>query len=64
MCSQISIKVKYSLTDPTGQKVACVQVSAKIVDPNPKSSSRTRSKSLRNKTNKKTNEKNDSKSEH
>ncbi len=28
--------MKYSLTDPTGQNVACVQVSAKIIDPNPK----------------------------
>lgn len=50
---QISIKVKYSLTDPTGQKVACVQVSTKIVDPNPKGSNsqraRNKSKALRNK---------------
>lgn len=60
-CSlQISIKVKYSLTDPTGQKVACVQVAAKIVDPNPTKSSqrnRNRSKSSRNKTSKESKEK-------
>ena len=42
---QISIKVKYSLTDPTGQKIACVQVSAKIVDPNSKSGQRSRARS-------------------
>jgi Niemann-Pick C2 protein len=42
----ISIKVKYGLSDPTGKTVACVQVAAKIIDPNPpKSSTRTRGSS-------------------
>ena len=34
---QIPIEVKYALTDPTGQTVACVQVAANIIDPNAKS---------------------------
>ncbi|KAH9421905.1 Phosphatidylglycerol/phosphatidylinositol transfer protein [Dermatophagoides pteronyssinus] len=32
----ISLKVSYTLTDPIGQKIACVQVATKIVDPRKK----------------------------
>jgi len=38
----IPIKVKYTLADPTGQTVACVQLAAKIIDPNPKSNQKAR----------------------
>jgi hypothetical protein len=33
---QIPIQVKYALTDPTGKSVICMQIGAKIIDPNPK----------------------------
>ncbi|KAJ6217914.1 hypothetical protein RDWZM_009071, partial [Blomia tropicalis] len=44
----------HRLTDPAGQKVACVQVAAKIIDPNSKTNqrARNRSKTTKNKTNK------------
>jgi len=32
----IPVKVKYALTNMAGQTVACVQIGAKIIDPNPK----------------------------
>jgi len=34
--------VKYTLADPTGQTVACVQLAAKIIDPNPKNNQKAR----------------------
>ncbi|CAG2163487.1 unnamed protein product [Oppiella nova] len=46
----ISIKVKYSLTDPTGQSVVCVQVSAKIVDPDGPKTTNQRPRSSRPKS--------------
>nr|XP_046919723.1 NPC intracellular cholesterol transporter 2 homolog a-like [Dermatophagoides farinae] len=45
----ISLKVSYMLTDPTEQKIACVQVATKIVDPKKRNiKSNQANRSLRN----------------